>query len=321
MGDADGLGSGEEEADCSEDGHREGHYVCLAPAGHLVYAEEADRQGGEEGEDEAGEGEDAEEDVGADEGDEECRQEEEGQVVCQAGPGDGPFHVVDPVSQVKSEEPRQDEGAHDDRIPAVGQAPPVLSDPPEEGAQEEDYHAGNAVVEGFRDELGRSEGHHHEDGRKDRIGGKLRGRHSPVCRHFTVNADEHFRNEAAQEDSERGEGVDEEAQDDQHEGDRYAPPFEEAELLEIEPLILGVGGEAHEGEVGHHDACRFKRPAADVEQGAENENGRIRSGEAGYDGAEYADVQKRDDSRHKIQGFHLLKTKDRTPFCGVSLYI
>ncbi len=290
VSDADGLGGGEEEADCGEDGHCEGHYIGLAPAGHLVYAEEANRESREEGEDEAGEGEDAEEDVGADEGDEERRQEEEGQVVCQAGPGDGPFHVGDPVGQVKSKEACENEGAHDDRVPTVGQAPPVLPGPPEEGAQEEDHRAGDAVVDAFRDELGRCEGDDHENGRKYRVSGELAGCHFVFCRHFRVDADEHFRNEAAQEDGQRREGIDQEAKDDQHQRNRYAPPFEEAELLEIEALVLGVGGEAHEGEVGHHDACRFEGPAADVEQGADDENGRIRSGEAGYDGAEYADV-------------------------------
>lgn len=306
FGYAGGFRCGNEEQQDGEDCESQGYQVCLAFAGHFIVAEETQAQGAEEGNDQSGQGEDAEEDIGHEEADEEDRQENEGQVIGDEGGVHMAAHIIQPVGQVEAEEAQGDEGQEDDFVPDAGEAVSVLAQPVEEYTDEEGCNAADDVVEIFRNEFHRNHGKGGEDGACCHPPGNLAPGGSFVLRHVVPHLRQDFRYEEKKENSQGGEGVDEEGYDDEEYRNKDFISLKHLEVFEIQFFLLGINGKPHEYQVGQHDTHRFHRLTAQIKQGAENKYGRICSCKTADKGTEKANIQEGHNCVTKIQNVHLL---------------
>lgn len=227
------FGGGDEEQQDGQDGESQGYQVCLAFAGHFIVAEEAQAQGSEEGDDKSGEGEDTEEDIGHEEADEEDRQENEGQVIGDEGGVHMAAHIVQPVSQVESEEAQGNEGQENDFVPYAGEAVSVLAQPVEEDTDEEGRDAADDVVDSFRNEFHRSHGNGGKNGAGDDPSDKLSFGDSFFFRYFSPHLCQDFRHKEKKENGQGGEGINEEGYKDEKYGNEYFHALEYLQVFEI----------------------------------------------------------------------------------------
>lgn len=142
-----------EEQQDSQYGETQGYQVCLAFAGHLIIAEKAEAQSTEKGNDQSRQGENAEENIGHQEANEEYGQENEGQIIGNEGGVHMTAHIIQPVSQVETEEAQGNEGQEDDFIPYAGEPVSVLTQPVEKYTNEEACNTADDVVEIFRNKF------------------------------------------------------------------------------------------------------------------------------------------------------------------------
>ena len=222
-----------EEQQDSQYGETQGYQVCLAFAGHLIIAEKAEAQSAEKGNDQSRQGENAEENIGHQEANEEYGQENEGQIIGNEGGVHMTAHIIQPVSQVETEEAQGNEGQEDDFVPDAGEAISVLAQPVEEYTDEEGCNAADDVVEIFRNEFHRNHGKGGEDGACCHPAGNLAPGGSFVLRHVVPHLRQDFRHEEKKENSQGGEGVDEEGYDDEEYRNKDFISLKHLQVLEI----------------------------------------------------------------------------------------
>lgn len=227
------FGGGDEEQQDGQDGESQGYQVCLAFAGHFIVAEKAEAQSAEKGNDQSRQGENAEEDIGHEEADEEDRQENEGQVIGDEGGVHMAAHIVQPVSQVESEEAQGDEGQEDDFVPYAGEAVSVLAQPVEKYTNEEACNTADDVVEIFRNKFYGNHGNGSKDGARDYPAGNLTPGGSFFFRHISPHLCQNFRHEKKKENGQSGERIDKKGNKDKENGNKNFISLKHLQVLEI----------------------------------------------------------------------------------------
>ncbi len=252
---------GEEEEEEAQYRDADSDDAGLALTGHFIVAKETKSQGAEEGDAHARQREDAEEQIGHQEAHEEDRQENEWEIVCDAGAVHAAAHIVEPVCHVEAEEPQGNEGQQHDLIPSIGETIAVLAKPPEEGAKRETHSAADGIVPVSRDKFHGDHGKGGQHRAGSDVGNHLRLAELLLLRDILLDLCQDFHHEEEEEDRHSGEGVNEDRNNDQKYRQEDTHAFENLQLLEIQLSLLGVNGEPHEDQIGHHDPdglCRLR---------------------------------------------------------------
>ncbi len=257
---------GEEEEKESEHGDADGDDAGLAFAGHFIVTKEAKSQGAEEDDAHTGQGEYTVKDIGHQEADEENRQENEWEIVSDAGAVHAAAHVIQPVRHIKAEEAQRNEGEKHDLIPSVRKTVAVLAEPPEEGTKGEAHSAAKDVVPVSRDKFHNNHRNRGEHRAGSDIGNQLGLGELLFLRDVRFDLRQDFYHEEEEENGHSGEGIQEKGNNNQKDRQEYAHPFENLKLFEIQLSLLGVNGESHKYQVGHHDPHGLHRFSAQIEK-------------------------------------------------------
>ena len=222
-----------EEQQDSQYGETQGYQVCLAFAGHLIIAEKAEAQSAEKGNDQSRQGENAEENIGHQEANEEYGQENEGQIIGNEGGVHMTAHIIQPVSQVETEEAQGNEGQEDDFIPYAGEPVSVLTQPVEKYTNEEACNTADDVVEIFRNKFYGNHGNGSKDGARDYPAGNLTPGGSFFFRHISPHLCQNFRHEKKKENGQSGERIDKKGNKDKENGNKDFISLKHLQVLEI----------------------------------------------------------------------------------------
>ena len=291
-------------------------------AGDLVVAEEADGERREECQNQAGEGENAEENISRQERDVEGRKINEGQIFGKRGLFPVSFHVGHPIGEIESEESGGRKCRQNDGVPHGGETVSIFSQPPEEGGDEENGRRGDAVVPFFRNHHRRGKAGRRDSTGDDGVCHKRPERQAVFGVHVAIDARQEFGHKETEEERERRERIHEEQQDDEHGQERQFPSFENKKIAVADAMVLRVHRETHENEIGHHDADYLYGAPAQIEERGQDENRRIRAGEARDNAGKETDIQESNDCTDKIQNsisFLICDKKFLPRFCDVDI--